>query len=177
MLVLEWLAAMSLLAATATPAEKVQSRARPGVPRYTIEQLFATRTIGDAAWAPDGERVVFVSNITGRNNLWLVPASGGWPTQLTTSDQRQSAPAWSPDGYWIAFQSDHDADEQWDLFLVRCPPEESQQVVDALEKSGRRCEFLLYADEGHGFARLENLFDAYRRIVTFFDGEWKGPPR
>ena len=51
-------------------------------------------------------------------NLWLVPAEGGWPVQLTVSDQRQTAPAWSPDGKWIAYQSDYDGDEQWDIFLV-----------------------------------------------------------
>ncbi len=56
----------------------------------------------------------------------------------------------------------------------RCPPEESQQVVEALRRQGRPCEFLLYADEGHGFARLENSFDAYRKIVAFLDRELKG---
>ena len=25
---------------------------------------------------------------------------------------------WSPDGKWIAYQSDYDGDEQWDIFLV-----------------------------------------------------------
>jgi len=38
--------------------------------------------------------------------------------QLTISDQRQASPAWSPDGKWIAYISDHDGDEQWDIFLV-----------------------------------------------------------
>src|SRR5271156_312700 len=27
-------------------------------------------------------------------------------------------PTWSPDGKWIAYQSDYDGDEQWDIFLV-----------------------------------------------------------
>jgi len=84
----------------------------------TIEKLYMTRSIGGTAWSPDGKTIAFISNISGRNNLWLVPAVGGWPTQLTISDQRQSHPAWSPDGKWIAYQSDYDGDEQWDIFLV-----------------------------------------------------------
>jgi dipeptidyl aminopeptidase/acylaminoacyl peptidase len=47
-----------------------------------------------------------------------VPSEGGWPTQLTVSDQRQTQPAWSPDGKWIAYMSDYEGDEQWDIFLV-----------------------------------------------------------
>ena len=84
----------------------------------SIEKLYMTRAIGDTAWSPDGKTIVFVSNMSGRNNLWLVPAAGGWPTQLTISDQRQSSPVWSPDGKWIAYQSDYNGDEQWDIFMV-----------------------------------------------------------
>jgi dipeptidyl aminopeptidase/acylaminoacyl peptidase len=84
----------------------------------SLERLYMTRAIGDTAWSPDGKTIVFVSNISGRNNLWLVPAESGWPMQLTVSDQRQVAPAWSPEGKWIAYQSDYDGDEQWDIFFV-----------------------------------------------------------
>ncbi|HEV2399074.1 MAG TPA: S9 family peptidase [Candidatus Sulfotelmatobacter sp.] len=84
----------------------------------TIEKLFMTRQIGHAIWSPDGKSIAFISNMSGRNNIWIVPAEGGFPTQLTVSDQRQTNPAWSPDGKWIAYQSDYDGDEQWDIFLV-----------------------------------------------------------
>jgi dipeptidyl aminopeptidase/acylaminoacyl peptidase len=84
----------------------------------TIEKLYMTRQIGRPTWSPDGKDIAFISNMSGRNNIWVVPSGGGFPTQLTVSDQRQTSPAWSPDGKWIAYQSDYDGDEQWDIFLV-----------------------------------------------------------
>jgi dipeptidyl aminopeptidase/acylaminoacyl peptidase len=99
---------------TAKPDADVEQ----GEESLSLQRLYMTRLVGDTAWSPDGKSIAFVSNITGRNNLWIVPADGGWPTQLTVSDQRQSHPAWSPDGKWIAYQSDYDGDEQWDIFFV-----------------------------------------------------------
>ena len=103
-----------------TDPKKISSKPNAQVePRsLTIEKLFMTRQIGRATWSPDGKSIAFVSNMSGRNNLWIVPADGGFPVQLTVSDQRQTAPVWSPDGKWIAYQSDYDGDEQWDIFLV-----------------------------------------------------------
>jgi len=84
----------------------------------SIEKLYMTRQVGGSTWSPDGRTVAFVSNLSGRNNIWLVPSESGWPMQLTVSDQRQTSPTWSPDGKWIAYMSDYDGDEQWDIFLV-----------------------------------------------------------
>ena len=97
---------------------KPNAQVEQNEPSLSLERLYMTRAVGGSSWSPDGKRVVFVSNISGRNNLWLAPAEGGWPAQLTVSDQRQAQPAWSPDGKWIAFISDYDGDEQWDIFLV-----------------------------------------------------------
>jgi len=102
-----------------TDPKQLTSKPNAQVERtLTIEKLYMTRAVGDTTWSPDGRTIAFISNMSGRNNVWLVPADGGWPTQLTVSDQRQSSPAWSPDGKWIAYESDYDGDEQWDIFLV-----------------------------------------------------------
>jgi len=97
---------------TSKPNAQVEPRS------LTIEKLFMTRQVGNSTWSPDGRNIAFISNMSGRNNIWVVPSDGGFPTQLTVSDQRQSGITWSPDGKWIAYQSDYDGDEQWDIFLV-----------------------------------------------------------
>ncbi|HMK28672.1 MAG TPA: S9 family peptidase [Terriglobales bacterium] len=101
-----------------TDPKQAASKTVADLPVYSLEQFFLTREIGESAWSADGKTVAVVTNLSGRQNLWLVPAQGGWPSQLTISEQRQTSPAWSPDGAWIAYQSDHDGDEQWDIFIV-----------------------------------------------------------
>ena len=101
-----------------TDPAQLQSATVENLQKFTIPALYSTRLIGGAAWSPDGAQVAFISNMSGRNNLWTVSAGGGWPTQLTISDQRQASPAWSPDGKWIAYTSDKDGNELWDIFLV-----------------------------------------------------------
>ncbi|MDR3763829.1 MAG: S9 family peptidase [Acidobacteriota bacterium] len=101
-----------------TDPARLQSATVDNLQKFTIPTLYSTRSIGGSAWSPDGTQVVFTANISGRSNLWLVPSTGGWPVQLTISDQRQAEPAWSPDGKWIAYISDKDGNELWDIYLV-----------------------------------------------------------
>ena len=56
--------------------------------------------------SPDGTRIVY-SSYLGRQwqQLWLLPASGGYPFPLTYGDYDNTNPRWSPDGRRIAFIS------------------------------------------------------------------------
>ena len=75
-----------------TDPKKISSKPNAQVEprRLTIEKLYMTRQIGRATWSPDGKSIAFVSNMSGRNNLWIVPSEGGFPVQMTVSDQRQT---------------------------------------------------------------------------------------
>ena len=48
-------------------------------------------------WSPDGERIAFASTEGGRPRVWTVPAGGGMPHALSTSDVSDTFDlAWSP---------------------------------------------------------------------------------
>jgi dipeptidyl aminopeptidase/acylaminoacyl peptidase len=49
----------------------------------------------------------------------------------------------------------------------RCPKSETLQVVDAIKKRGGSVDYKIYDNEGHGFARVDNQIDAYKRIADF----------
>ena len=55
------------------------------------------------AWSSDGKQVAFVSDASGEEQVWLVPAAGGTPRQLTRDHTGPLGPlVWSPDGKWLA---------------------------------------------------------------------------
>jgi dipeptidyl aminopeptidase/acylaminoacyl peptidase len=73
----------------------------------------------EPAWSPDGKSLAFSSNRStpdpDRNyntDIWVVAADntdkGAHLTQITTNPGPDRAPAWSPDGKWIAFVSQTD---------------------------------------------------------------------
>ncbi len=102
----------------ATEPASITSVANPDAAPIPVQSLYYTHSVSAPAWSPDGATIAFTADISGRPNLWEVPAAGGWPVQLSVSDEIQSGAAWSPDGQWIVYQSDQGGDEMWDLLAL-----------------------------------------------------------
>ena len=96
----------------------VRGLSNAGASPIPIDDLYYTRSVGGAAWSPDSKEIVLVTNLSGRMNLWKVGSSGGWPIQLSQSDEAQLDPTYSPDGKWVVYQQDKGGNELYDLYAI-----------------------------------------------------------
>ena len=56
--------------------------------------------------SPDGQWILFESDVAGNMDIYRIPAEGGTAEQLTTDPAFDSAAEWSPDGQAIVFESE-----------------------------------------------------------------------
>jgi Tol biopolymer transport system component len=82
-----------------------------------------------ANWSPDSKSILYESRRTGHPDIWVVPAAGGAPRQLTHDVRSDYDGAWSPDGKWIAFLSDRGG--QVDVWLVPSAGGQERRVTDS----------------------------------------------
>lgn len=85
-------------------------------------------------FSPDGRRIVFVSDRSGADNLWLVDADGRNPHQLTrTTWFGYISPEWTPDGdYIVASRNSRDRNNgPFDLYLFHVAGGSGQRLIGA----------------------------------------------
>ncbi len=79
--------------------------------------LASTRFDAEAKFSPDGKKIVFASEQSGTNDIWVVDADGSNQVQLTNFPGiRVGSPRWSQDGTRIAF--DAYANGNSDIYVI-----------------------------------------------------------
>jgi serine/threonine-protein kinase len=72
-----------------------------------IEPLTAEqRDYKHPRFSPDGKRLAIEIEAEGNTDIWILDLERDVPTRLTFHDGHDGRPVWSPDGEFIAFQSD-----------------------------------------------------------------------
>lgn len=80
-----------------------------------------------ASWAPGGNLLAYMTNVTGNWDIMLLNTSGG-VAQLTYESSDEGLPVWAPDGSGVAFISNRDG--KWALYLVDPEGKNPRRILD-----------------------------------------------
>ena len=78
---------------------------------WSLSLITGVDRVRNHALSPDGTRIAFIWDRADLSDVYVMPATGGWPGRVSThraltaywSDE---VPRWSPDGAWLAFTMD-----------------------------------------------------------------------
>lgn len=85
--------------------------------------------VNTAAWSPDSKTLAVVLQESHWDKLWLIPSAGGEPKELTFGEGEDEEPVYSPDGKWIAFESNRDLAEERHIWVVAAAGGEAHRVT------------------------------------------------
>jgi dipeptidyl aminopeptidase/acylaminoacyl peptidase len=121
-----FIAACLILIAVSTNAQQKRNIA--------VDDLYALKDVSDPQISPDGRWVAYVVETKNaekdntNEDIYMVPLSGGDPIQLTSSDEKDNHPRWSPDNKYLAFLSKRNKKKQ--VFLLNRNGGEAIQLTD-----------------------------------------------
>ncbi|MHC4924263.1 MAG: TolB family protein, partial [Planctomycetota bacterium] len=106
-----------------------------GVGGVDARPFFSVRGQVGARLSEGGDRVVFLSNVTGSAQAWRLDSPMGWPHQVTHFADRATMVRWTPMADRLLVSGDVGGDERDDLLTVAL--DGSEPVVLARGDEGR----------------------------------------
>jgi dipeptidyl aminopeptidase/acylaminoacyl peptidase len=139
----------------------------------------------DPQWSPDGRRIAFVSDRTGKafdeghnTDVWTIDANGGPLTKISDHREADTSPRWSPDGQTIAFLSAVPEKSHPRIWLASSNGGGASRTaadnVDLIPSALRWAERgkALYFETGfHGTTQLYRVDLAARRAAAITSGD------
>ena len=122
----------------------------------TPADITRIRWVTEARMSPDGRQVAFVVTTLSEerdqylSNVWTVAVDGGMPRRLTSGDERDGTPRWSPDGTRLAFVSERPGQKRPQLYVMPTDGGEAVRLTEVApgvadpvwSPDGRRLAFL-----------------------------------
>lgn len=132
-------------------------------PAFDFARYLNVRSAYAPAWLAGGERLAFLTDITGTPQVWAVDATGGWADQLTFFQDKVWTLDAAPDGRQLICTRDIGGNERYQLFLVSASGTEARRLTqndEAIHHFGG------WSHDGQRIAYVSNArsgthFDAY----------------
>jgi len=86
-------------------------------------------------WSPDGRRIAFVSDRSGKSQIWVIEVAGGEAWRIPTKEKVQSEPVWSPDGKRIFFTSSTFSKPDGWIPYPGCPQDDRERAYEQAKRS------------------------------------------
>lgn len=129
--------------------------------RFGIERYLNIRSATSPQFSNNGDRLAFLTNITGTPQVWMIGASGGWPDQMTYYPDRVDFVRWSPDGTGLIFAKSRGGDENAQLFWLAPDGSEIRALTDQPKVRHN------FGDWSHDGRRI--TYASNKRNPNFFD--------
>ena len=84
----------------------------------TVSRMAKVSSSYSPSFSPDGKVVAFISDLTGTPQVWMIPAEGGFPIQITDLADTVGRVEWSPDGEWLAVSAAPGGGMNQQIYLV-----------------------------------------------------------
>jgi Tol biopolymer transport system component len=138
-----------------------------------VERMARVGSCSSPSFSPDGQRLAFVSDLSGVPQVWTIAAQGGWPEAVTAFDDPVGSVAWSPDGSKLAFTLAPGGGMNSQIYIVRPDGTGLKRLTDGGKAANR---FGRWSRDGRSLLVASNRrtsasMDAF--LVDAEDGAWR----